>query len=272
MKFSVCNEMFGSMPFVDQVRLLKAKDFDGIELSPFYLCDDGPFVRESLLKETRLILEGEGLEFAGIHWLLSYPAGFQIATEDKKERERAAEQLKRIADCSFYLGGGNLILGSPNQRTAIPPVTVKDAERWLEEVIREVAVHLDEEDLSYLCIEPLTRSQTNVVNSVFAAANLATRIASPRVVTMLDYHNTADETEDIETIIDEYKGLIGHVHANSMDGFAPEFDEMSKKVKRALLRNSYEGWISLEVFNVKDPIGELEKYIEYVELFKKFGI
>jgi sugar phosphate isomerase/epimerase len=67
---------------------------------------------------------------------------------------------------------------------------------------------------------------------------------------MFDTHNTEDETEPHEMLLERYFPLIRHVHVNEMDGRHPGTGNYPfVKTFRTLKSLGYKGWVSLEAFN-----------------------
>ena len=101
-----------------------------------------------------------------------------------------------------------------------------------------------------ILVEALPSSQCDVVCTLDEAVEIVRNIGSPAIRTMFDTHNSADETEPAEVLIDRYFDLIKHVHVNEMDGRHPgRGDYDFKPVFKALRDRDYRGWISLEAFD-----------------------
>jgi len=84
---------------------------------------------------------------------------------------------------------------------------------------------------------------------------------------MFDSHNTEDETEPHDVLIERYFDIIRHVHVNEMNGHHPgtgDYDFV--RIFRALQHLNYTGFISLEAFNF-DAGGEriAAETIEYLK-------
>ncbi len=146
---------------------------------------------------------------------------------------------------------------------------MEEALKYFEEAMREVAEHLEKGSSSVFCIEPLTRAQTNVLNRFDEVRKILEKVNSPYVSSMLDLHNTEDESEDIRTLILKNRDVIRHVHVNAMDGGCPAADEFNFAAKEALTEIGYEGWVSLEVFSPgwRPAMDSYSKYL--VEVFGK---
>jgi D-psicose/D-tagatose/L-ribulose 3-epimerase len=98
-----------------------------------------------------------------------------------------------------------------------------------------------------------------VVNTLHEARAIINAIGSPRIASMLDFHNSQDEREPWELLIAAHANIIRHVHLNEVDGHHPSLVERPGRVRseyaaafRALAAKGYTGWISLETFHAVD--------------------
>ncbi len=251
----MCNEAFKGRPFVDQCRTLRTAGYDGIEIAPFTLTDDPLQVAAAKRREYRDIMAGEGLQFAGLHWLLVTPLNVHVTTPDEALRERSWQYVWNLVDLCADLGeNGVMVFGSPDQRKTTGGATVTEATRYFVDGLTRIAPHAADCGVTVL-VEPLPTILANVVRTLGESVQVIGEIGSPAIRTMFDVHNTADETEPHEELIVKYGPQIRHVHVNEMDGGCPgrgDYDFVP--MFRALERIGYKGWISLEVFDFKsDP-------------------
>jgi hypothetical protein len=73
MKYSVCNELFGDYPIEKAAEILSRTGYQGIEFAPYTMF--GNFTDceiNSGIRKIKSALSGNGLEFVGFHWLLSF--------------------------------------------------------------------------------------------------------------------------------------------------------------------------------------------------------
>ncbi|MGH9664402.1 MAG: sugar phosphate isomerase/epimerase family protein, partial [Bryobacteraceae bacterium] len=134
LRFSICNETYGSLGFAGQCRLTRRTGYRGLEIAPFTLSDDPGTLSKGKLAECRRILSGEGLEFAGLHALLTAPKGLNITTPDAAIRRRSWELLRRLIDICAALGPDNvMVLGSGKQRSAQPGESIAAATQRLQD-------------------------------------------------------------------------------------------------------------------------------------------
>lgn len=249
-RHAMCNEAFDKRPFAEACKAIRRAGYTGIEIAPFTLAEDPATISPAQRREYRSIMEGEGLTFAGLHWLMVTPKGLHVTTPDKALRERSWKHIRNLIDLCADLGpDGVMIFGSPKQRETTGGLSREEATRNFTEGLAGVAPHAGQRGVTVL-IEALPAGQCDVVLTLDEAASLVRQINHPAIQTMFDTHNAVDETEPHECLVDRHFDLIRHVHVNEMDGRhcgTGNYD--FKPVLRVLRRRNYTGWISLEAFD-----------------------
>jgi D-psicose/D-tagatose/L-ribulose 3-epimerase len=251
MKRAVCNELFGTLDFSRTCELMASHGFDGIEIAPFTLFDENGRLPAATIKMVRQSLTDHGLGFAGFHWLFARPAGLFMVSDDASVRTRAWNQLRHLLEAAGELGGGPLTFGSPKQRdSGMLPKPV--ARGYLEEGLRSLCA-LASTCKSSVLIEALQSSDTNMINTLAEAEAFITDVGCPSVAGMFDFHNCGDETLAWDQLIQKHKGIIRHVHLNTLDGGYPLHpDPAYLAAFRALKDIGYAAWVSLEIFTEPD--------------------
>jgi D-psicose/D-tagatose/L-ribulose 3-epimerase len=243
LRFAICNETFGDLTFAEACHTAKAAGFTGFEIAPQTLKAPPAALRK--------IMRDEGLTFVGLHSLLSAPAGLHITTADAAVRKKSWDHLTKLVDlCSSLGSAGVMVLGSGKQRSAWSGgSSIVEATKRLEEGLATLAPIAYARGVTVL-IEPLARSNSDVVNTLEDAVGIVERVAHKGLSTMLDTHNTANEKVPPAELVKKYFRYIRHVHVNEMDGRHPgtgNFDFTS--VLRALERAGFQRWVSVEVFD-----------------------
>jgi len=266
MRRAVCNEMFGNQEFSRTCGLLKTCGFAGVEIAPYTLSNVNGYFSTSTLAQIRSTLEVNDLAFAGFHWLFAHPTGMHITTADPQARRRAMDHLKGLLFAAGELGGGNLILGSPKQRS-VSDVTPEEGLRRLADFLREAADAALEAN-STICLEALPKKETNVMNTLAEARTLVEQIGHPAIQSMFDFHNCGDETLSWHELVREYKGIIRHVHINRNDGGhpLPGSEGLFRATFKELATQKYLGWVSLEIFTIPaDPLRVLLETRDFLD-------
>jgi len=251
-RHALCNEVFEKRPFSEVCKFLKKVGYQGIEIAPFTLAEDPGAIPLAQRREYRSVIEGEGLKYVGLHWLMVSPKGLHVTTPDKALRERSWEHIRRLIDLSADLGPkGVMVFGSPVQRGTTGGINRDEAARNFVEGLRSVAHHAQAKGVLIL-VEALPKAQTDVINTLAEAAAVVREIGAVSVQTMFDTHNAVDEKEAHAVLVDRYFSIIHHIHVNEMDGRHPGTGSYDfKAVLEVLKRRKYQGWVSLEVFDFK---------------------
>ena len=250
--YAMCNESMMDLPFAEQCKIVGDAGYKGIEIAPFTLVKEGVGESgEGEGKERVKAITDNDLVCAGLHWLLAPPpAGLHFTTPDEVVRAKSVDYLNELIDFCGDLGGKALIFGSPKQRNTVG-ISIDEAKKYFADGLASVADHAQARGVQVL-IEPLDKTQTDVVNITAEAMELVEKIDHPAIQTMFDFHNTVDETETFEEIITNNFKFIQHVHVMEMDGtYLGTGDAATKYVKafQTLKDMGYNKWVSLEVFD-----------------------
>ena len=249
-RHSTCNEAFEKWSFADTCKAVRKAGYTGIEIAPFTLAEDPACITAAERREYRSAMAGEGLEFAGLHWLMVSPKGLHVTTPDAALRERSWQHIHNLIDLCADLGErGVMVFGSPNQRRTTGGLSREQATRHYVDGLKSVAPHAGDRGVTVL-IEALPIGQCDVVQTIDEAASLVREIDHPAIRTMFDTHNAVDEAEPHAVLVDRHFDLIRHVHVNEMDGSHCGHGTYDfKPVLEVLRRGDYRGWVSLEAFN-----------------------
>lgn len=249
-----CNEMFAAegMSLSDQARTAAELGAMGLELAPATLSDAPHLLEPARIGAIRREIEAEGLRVTGLHWLLSgYP---ELSITDPVRTQATQEVLVGLIHLCAALGGDVLVHGSPGQRAPTPGDDGAQIETRLAAFFAPIARAAEAAGVTY-CIEPLSRAETPVLNTVAQAARLVARIGSPSFVTMIDT-SAAGQTEDrpVADLIRYWAptGRIGHIHLNDTNRGAPgtgedPFDDILTALRAA-------GWsrpVGIEPFKIE---------------------
>lgn len=249
-RFSVCNELFGHTPFAEAVKTIRSLGYEGIEIAPFTLAESPESISGAQRAEYRRVLEGEGLAFVGLHWLMVSPPGLHVTTPDTALRQRSWNHIRSLIDLCADLGDdGVMVFGSPKQRNTTGGFSSAQAREVFADELAKVAPQAEERGVRIL-VEALPSDQSDVINTLRDAVAIVEAIRSPAIQTMFDTHNAVDETEPHPRVIEKFFDHIAHIHVNEVDGREPGLGNYDFSSVFAILRQlGYSGWISLEVFD-----------------------
>ena len=246
----MCNEAFEGRPFAEMCASIRHAGYTGIEIAPFTLAESPSGIGAGTRKEYRDIMQSEGLEFAGLHWLMVSPKGLHVTSPDGELRGRSWGHIRELIDLCADLGpNAVMVFGSPKQRSTTGGLTRAEATRNFIDGLAGVAPHACARGVTIL-VEALPANQADVILTLAEAVAIVDEIASPAIRTMFDVHNAIDETAPHAELVDRYFDYIRHVHVNELDGrHCGAGDYNFKPVFEVLRRRNYSGWVSLEAFD-----------------------
>lgn len=266
LRFAMCNEAFEKADFRQVCRTLRDAGYDGIEIAPFTLAETPGGLSAGRRRELVDIMQAEGLQFVGLHWLMVSPPGLHVTTGDAALRERSWRHIAELIDLCADLGpDGVMVFGSPKQRSTVPGTSRAEAMQRYQDGLAAVAPHAEQRGVTIL-VEALPLGQSDVVNTLEEAVAVVQAVGSPAIETMFDTHNAVDEHEPHAVLVERYLPHIRHVHVNEMDGGHPGTGDYDfKPLFEVLERHAYGGWVSLEAFDFA-PGGEriARETIEYL--------
>ena len=253
-KLAVCNELYEKTDFAASCRSLKKAGWQGIEIAPFTLRNDATTLPAERRKEVRNIIQSEGLEFVGLHWLTVGPTGLHVTTPDEAMRKHSWDFVRRLVDLCADLrhgdSGGVMVFGSPMQRKTTGGLSPQQATAHFIDGVRSITGHLEDLGVSLL-VEALPSEQCDVIGSLDEAIKVVRAVNSPSVRSMFDSHNAIEETTPHAELVEKYWDFIRHIHINELDGsyVRPGGGYDVKPVLQIAKDRKFDGWVSMEVFD-----------------------
>lgn len=271
MKYAICNELFGKMNFEQVCQLTAKYGYEGIEIAPFTIFSNQSeldHINFSKINKIKNTLKKYNLQFVGFHLLFLGFINYHLFSQDFKIRDSTYRYLKKLTSLVGDLGGGILILGSPQERKVLN-ISIEEAEDILINRLKEMSGHLKENGAKIL-LEALPMEYTNVINTLKQSKKIIEKINSEQIQGMFDFHNCIDEILSWSELIDQYFEMIKHIHLNEINGsypgsgtsdFLPAF--------RILAKRNYENWVSMEIFeqpkDAEDMLHQVRDYINKIE-------
>lgn len=257
MKFAICNELFVDRPLFEGFAEAKNFGYQGIEVAPFTLAAKPTELSASRRQQIRAELEKLELEMLGLHWLLAKTEGFQLTANEADIRRRTADYLEELARLCADLGGGLMVLGSPQQRQLPPGVDYQTGLERTMEVLERLIPTLEKNQV-VLAIEPLGPEEVNFINTAAQAVDLIRKFNSPQLGLHLDVKAMSTERLDYAEIILNYRPWLVHFHANDPNRQGPGMGAVDyRPIAAALNKARYEDWISVEVFDYSPGVERL---------------
>ena len=252
MKLALCNEVLAPLPFEAQCRMAQALGYAGLEVAPYTVCDDPQTMTVQQAEALRQVAADHGLEISGLHWLLVKPAGLSITDPDPAVRARTVAFMRHLCELCAAMGGRYLVHGSPAQRrvpegSSPEQALSRAAAAWA--LAGEAAAACG---VTY-CIEPLSRDQTAIINTVAEAVALVQAAGQPALRTMIDTSSAGlAESLSVPALIEHWlpSGLVSHIQLNDPNRRAPGQGDMAfGPVLAALQRGGWQGWVAVEPFD-----------------------
>ena len=252
MRIALCNEVLDGMALERQCEYAAALGYDGLEIAPFTLSTSPEKISTADAAKIRATVEASGLVVTGLHWLLVKPEGLSLTDPDAAVRTRTLAVITHLIGLCAELGGAVLVHGSPKQRQIAPGETHAIALARLQDGLAQVALAAARVGVIY-CIEPLSRRETELVNTIAEAAELVRSIDHPNLRTMIDCSAAGlTETDSIPSLIERWlpTGLIAHVQVNDPNRRGPGQGDMQfAPILAALKRHGYDGTVAVEPFD-----------------------
>jgi sugar phosphate isomerase/epimerase len=267
MKISICNELFQGWPIEKVFDYAAQLGYDGVEIAPYTLADSVTEISPSKRKAIRRAAEKSGIEIVGLHWLLAKPEGLSINHPDEIIRVRTQEYIEALIHFCADIGGKLLVHGSPHQRSVEEPWRFDESWERAKETFRTCLATAQKRNVTY-CIEPLSRKNTNFINTVTDALRMVKEIRHPNFKLIFDCRSASAEEKSItEALIRALDSrVLYHIHVNDENGRGPGFGKTKfAPIVKTLVKNGYKGYISVEVFEFNpDPQTIASRSIGYL--------
>ncbi|GAB5402086.1 MAG: sugar phosphate isomerase/epimerase [Aureliella sp.] len=249
MRFAICNELFQDWPWERALELTSECGYTGWEIAPFTLGRRPEQIPAERRKQLASQVERAGIEVVGLHWLLAKTEGYYLTTDDAEVRSRTADYLGELARLCRDLGGSVMVLGSPQQRNFPDSMTHAQADANAIDVITRALPTLEEMDVT-LALEPLGPGEGNYWNHASQAIEVIKQIGSSNVQLHLDVKAMSTEGQPIADVIRASADYMCHFHANDPNLLGPGMGDVEfEPIFKALQDVSYDGWVSVEVFD-----------------------
>jgi D-psicose/D-tagatose/L-ribulose 3-epimerase len=219
---------------------IKKAGYDGVEIPVF----EGDGSHYSALGE---MLDEIGLERTIVSVVPT--AEKNPISPDAAVRQAGIDYLKWLVDCSAA-AGSNILCGPLHSTLGLfsgSGPTAQERKR-ARSVHRLVGDYAGKKDVR-LAIEALNRFESYFVNTMEALTQYLDEVDHPNITGMYDtFHANIEETDPIEAI-GKAKRYISHVHISENDRGTPGRGHLDwPSIYRALKKNKYDGWLTIEAF------------------------
>jgi sugar phosphate isomerase/epimerase len=266
-KISICNELFQGWPIEKVFEYAAHLGYDGVEIAPFTMADSVTEISPKRRKSIRHAAEENGIEIVGLHWLLMKPEGLYINHPDEIIRIETQEYIEALIHFCADIGGKILVHGSPHQRNVQEGWDFQEAWNFAKETFK-ICLKIAQQRNVFYCIEPITHTSTNFINTVAEAIQFVKEVRHPNFKMVFDCRSASVQEKSVpEALLRALdSGYLRHIHINDTNGRGPGFGEMDfVPVLRLLTKNGYKGYVSVEVFDFSpDPQTVASRSIGYL--------
>jgi sugar phosphate isomerase/epimerase len=266
MRYAICNETFEGWEHPRICRFIRELGYTGLEIAPFTLARRITDIPPARRQELRRQAEDHGVQLLGLHWLLARTEGLHLTSPEPFGRQATANYLVELARCCADLGGNILVFGSPAQRRVPDGISRELATDWAVDTFRLARNGIGDAGV-FLCLEPLSPPDANLLNTAQEALEMIARIDHPAFKLHLDVKAMNTESEPAPTLIRKHASWMQHFHANDPNLRGPGFGKTDfVPIFQALRDIRYAGWVSVEVFDYSpDPETIARESLRYMK-------
>jgi sugar phosphate isomerase/epimerase len=226
---------FGICTSIENAALAQQAGFDFIECTVTSLMNDNFNEVKNRYDESPIPIEACNVFL---------PGDLQL-TGEKVDADRIAQYVDEAMARVKQIGAKVIVFGSGGARSFPTNFSREKAEEQLIQFLHIVADHAEVYGITVV-IEPLNKKESNIINSVPEAVDLAKRIERPSIRVLADFYHMDQENENLENII-LAKDFIHHIHVADTGRLAPgtgsyPYTTFVNTVKQA----NYQGRISIE--------------------------
>ena len=193
-----------------------------------------------------------------------FPAGIRLTGPDA-DPNAAIDYCKRAFPRAAALGARRAVFGSSGARNIPFGWPYADAQRQLTELLLQLSPLAEAYGITFV-IEPLNRSESNIITSIAEGVRICKTAASPRVKMLVDYYHMALCGE---SAADAAKtcGTLQHVHiARPLGRGLPVYGdgEDYRLFFDVLHTIGYDGEISIEAYAPDTNRASISASLEYL--------
>jgi sugar phosphate isomerase/epimerase len=246
LNLAVSNIALPALAHADYFPALKELGFSKIEVAPSRRwLNTWHELTTSEIRDYHHEINIAGLEVCGLHSLFfDHPELSIFGNSDIKRQ--TSEFLIHLSKVCRDLGGKTLIFGSPsarNRHQLSESSAFEQACDFLSTLCSKIEPHN-----TILCVEPLSRQDSNFLNTVQESLCLVTTIKSPALKLQIDLRAMVASDEINQSMVSNISPFLCHVHVNASDlGVLKAEDVLHcENLLKLLYQNSYSGSLSLE--------------------------
>lgn len=229
---------------------------DFFEFGVGMLCPESP---QSLFEEFKDLLADYSLRAECFNSFI--PADLKVTGPDV-DKARLNNYLAVATERAAELDGEIIVFGSGGARQVPEGFPRTRAHDQILEFLAAAANYAREHGV-VIAIEPLNRSETNMINSIAEAVQFADELMQPEIQVLVDFYHQMLEDEAFDEIVRAGKRIV-HVHVADTDRLYPGSGKYDyQRFARSLADAGYNKRISVEC-NFRDFDKEVPQSIQFL--------
>ena len=238
------------------LKTLSEAGCDFFEFGVGMLCPESP---KSLFEDFKDMLSDYSLRADCFNSFI--PADLKV-TGPNVDKARLDNYLANATERAAELGGEIIVFGSGGARQVPEGFSHKRAHDQILEFLDAAANYAREHGL-VIAIEPLNRSETNMINSIAEAVQFADELMQPEVKVLVDFYHQMLEGEAFDEIVRAGERIV-HVHVADTDRLYPGSGEYDyQRFAKSLADAGYNKRVSVEC-NFRDFDKEVPQSIQFL--------
>jgi len=263
MKVSVSNISWGDIKKnFEYFKYLKKIGVNGIELAPSLCFKNINNVSAEQINILKRQFKKNNLKFIGFHSLFFGKNNVHFF-QSKRKLNNLKNQLTALIKLCKNLGGKNLVLGSPKNRS-VKKKNYNNCKILFKKFLLEMDPILNANKINLL-IEPLARPESDFLTSMNEGARLVKSINKQNIQLHLDTKTLILSKENLNYFFKKYFYLIKHIHVSDVGLLVPgSINNEHVAIGSYLKKIKYKGFITLEIKKTTNPKKSIKKGISYI--------
>jgi len=239
------------------IESISAAGFDAIELN---LLDPTKIDVARLLEN----FKPHGLEISALATGLTHSAlGWSFTDRDRTIREKTVTRIQEFIKLASKLDVETVVVGRVRGRLD-PTADSAQQKDWVYDCMQACAKSAEQYGVR-LAIESMSKTVTNIMNTIDETLKFLERLASPNVGILADTWHMNSEEDSIMNALVEARSHLYHVHFADNQRRSPgtgsiHFGEIINTLKTL----KYTGYITVECLPLPNPTFMLQKSSSYL--------
>ena len=258
MKLSISNIGWDASKDTSVYELMKKYGYSGLEIAPTRIFPENPYEKLAEAKEWAHKLKEEYGFVVPSMQSIWYGRSENIFSS-LEDRKALIDYTKKAIDFAEVIGCGNLVFGCPRNRNILEGADASSAVSFFKE-IGDYA-HEHHTVIGMEANPPIYN--TNYINDTISAMQLIDEVKSDGFKLNLDVGTMIQNEENINELQGRVK-LINHIHISEPGLKAIEERQLHKDLMHLLLKENYQGFVSIEM-GKQDDLDVISKVCGYVK-------